>query len=145
MTRRWATSFGGGIYGKPDWRLLAHLPVLSPEYTTEEALAAWDMQGWMGDEVFRPARYDLRRIGPEFEVPLFFFHGRHDATPPLSNVREYFEWVEGPSKDLVIFERSAHVPFIEEPGRFLGALLERVLPLTQGAGPQGPSGGPPNI
>jgi pimeloyl-ACP methyl ester carboxylesterase len=34
---------------------------------------------------------------------------------------------------LVTFERSAHFPMFEEPGRFLQALLQHVLPHTEGA------------
>jgi hypothetical protein len=37
-----------------------------------------------------------------------------------------------PSKRFVTFERSAHFPMFEEPGRFLKALIEVVLPLAGG-------------
>jgi pimeloyl-ACP methyl ester carboxylesterase len=40
-----------------------------------------------------------------------------------------------PHKALVTFERSSHFPMLEEPGRFLLALVEHVLPLTEGAPP----------
>lgn len=45
------------------------------------------------------------------------------------------ERLEAPLKRFVTLEHSAHVPFLEEPGRFLHALLTEVLPLaTKGAG-----------
>ena len=78
---------------------------------------------------------DLRELGPRFQVPFLLFHGRYDLTPPIDNARAYLDWVQAPLKRLVVFERSAHIPFIEEPGRFLGALLEHVLPLTEGPAP----------
>jgi hypothetical protein len=31
------------------------------------------------------------------------------------------------------FENSAHIPFVEEPGRFLAALLEHARPLAAGS------------
>jgi proline iminopeptidase len=80
----------------------------------------------------RWATLDLRELGPRFEVPVLLFQGRYDLTPPIENARAYFDWIEAPHKHFVTFERSAHIPFIEEPGRFFVALLEHVLPLTEG-------------
>jgi hypothetical protein len=43
---------------------------------------------------------------------------------------EYLQMLRAPSKKLVTFERSGHLPMIEEPGRFLMALVNDVLPMT---------------
>ncbi len=40
---------------------------------------------------------------------------------------------KAPSKALVTFERSSHFAMLEEPGRFLLALVQHVLPHTEGA------------
>lgn len=133
---QWANRFDGAWYGKEGWGLYADLPVLSPEYTFEEAVEAWDALLWLNNETDWLENgsdvLDLRDLGPRFQVPVLFFHGRFDLTPPIENAQAYFDWIEAPTKRLVTFERSAHIPFIEEPGRFLVALLEHVLPLTGG-------------
>lgn len=133
---KWANRFDGAWYGKSGWGLYANLPVLSPEYTFEEAVEAWGALIWLNNDIDWADNgsevLDLRDIGPRFQVPVYFFHGRFDLTPPIKNVQAYLDWIEAPKKRLVTFERSAHIPFIEEPGRFLIALLEHVLPLTEG-------------
>ena len=132
---RWANAFDGGWYGKRGWQMWTDLPVLAPEYTAEEAAAAADALVWLNSDsvYFDLGELDLRELGPQFEVPVLFFHGRYDLTPPIESARAYLDWIDAPHKRLVTFERSAHVPFMEEPGRFLVALLEHVLPLTHGA------------
>lgn len=131
----WANKFDGAWYGKEGWGLYADLPVLSPEYTFEDAVEAWDALLWLNNDAawLDKESLDLRNLGPRFQVPVLFFHGQFDLTPPIENAQAYLDWIRAPQKRFVTFERSAHIPFIEEPGRFLGALLEYVLPLTEGS------------
>jgi proline iminopeptidase len=133
----WANAFEGGWYGKGRraWALFSDLPFLAPEYSSEETVAAQGVIEWLLGVAWLDNEWpsmDLRDLGPHLEVPAFFFHGRYDLTPPIENAQTYFDWIQAPHKAFVTFERSAHVPFIEEPGRFLAALLEHVLPLTEG-------------
>ncbi len=134
ITGKWGNAFDGGWYGKVGWELYMKLPMLAPEYTAEDAVAWQDAQRWLHTDVdyFDVGGSDLRELGPRFEVPVLFFHGRYDLVPPIENVRSYLDWIEAPHKRLVTFERSAHIPFLEEPGRFFAALLEHVLPMTEG-------------
>lgn len=130
---KWMVKFNGGWYGKGGWDLYADLPKLAPEYTAGDVLAWGGAQPWLvSDGYFNIGARDLRDLGPRFQIPVFFFHGRYDLTPPIENVQAYIDWIEAPHKRLVIFERSAHIPFIEEPGRFFMALIEHILPLTEG-------------
>lgn len=132
----WANRFDGGWYGKGGWALYEDLPLLAPEYSQEATVAAWDAMRWLAGDIAwlnnRWTTLDLRELRPRFEVPVLLFHGRYDLTPPIENARAYFDGIEAPHKHFVTFERSAHIPFIEEPGRFFMALLEHVLPLTEG-------------
>jgi proline iminopeptidase len=131
---KWVGSLNGAWYGKEGWQLYNDLPVLAPEYTAEDKASWVGAQRWLNSEAdyFDVGKEDLRELGRRFHVPILIFHGRYDLTPPIENARAYFDWIEAPNKHLVTFERSAHIPFIEEPGRFLVALLEHVLPLTEG-------------
>jgi pimeloyl-ACP methyl ester carboxylesterase len=45
---------------------------------------------------------------------------------------EWFEMLEAPSKDLIVFEHSGHRPSFEEPAAFT-TLMDRVLEETYGS------------
>lgn len=44
--------------------------------------------------------------------------GRHDQVAPAAAIEKYAELLDAPSKQLVWFEHSAHMPHMEEPGKF---------------------------
>jgi pimeloyl-ACP methyl ester carboxylesterase len=73
---------------------------------------------------------DLFRMVPELKVPVFFFEGRFDHEVPSEVATRYFEALRAPSKELVWFERSAHMPQFEEPELFTRTMFEKVLPLA---------------
>ncbi|WP_353269158.1 alpha/beta hydrolase, partial [Gemmatimonas sp.] len=66
-------------------------------------------------------------------VPVVVIQGRHDLHTPYEPARVYIERMRAPSKSFVTLEWSAHVPMLEEPGRFLQELLNAVRPLTGAA------------
>lgn len=135
VVRKWARIHDGGWYGKDDWSAYFSLPLLSPAYTAEEATAARDGAAWVAWRLVTEGLfdYDLRDAGTEFEVPIVLIMGRLDLHTPYETARAYFDELDASHKRFVTFERSAHLPFLEQPGRFLVALLEHVLPLTEGA------------
>jgi pimeloyl-ACP methyl ester carboxylesterase len=55
---------------------------------------------------------------PAMRVPVFFMEGRHDWEVPSILAARYFDALRAPSKHLVWFERSAHLPNVEERERF---------------------------
>jgi pimeloyl-ACP methyl ester carboxylesterase len=61
---------------------------------------------------------DLFEQVPELRVPVFFMEGRHDWEVPSILAARYFEALRAPSKQLVWFENSAHLPNAEERARF---------------------------
>ena len=53
---------------------------------------------------------DFRRdFDPEYKVPFFVFHGKHDWQTPVSLVKPWFEEISAPHKAYVEFEDSAHI------------------------------------
>ena len=72
-------------------------------------------------------------IGSSFEVPIFFFSGRHDYQTPVTLSDQWFDNIEAPHKELVHFEESSHFIINEEPGKFLVELVNKVLPCAQQA------------
>ncbi|WP_211231327.1 alpha/beta fold hydrolase [Halonatronum saccharophilum] len=52
------------------------------------------------------------------EVPIYFLIGKKDYNTPFKLVEEYYELIEAPKKELIIFEDSAHTPFLKETSKF---------------------------
>ncbi len=67
--------------------------------------------------------YDLREQIGRVRGPAVVLHGRHDPMP-LAGSQEIAQLLGAP---LVVFEESGHVPYVEEPERFI-AVLDRFLP-----------------
>jgi proline-specific peptidase len=80
------------------------------EFTVTGTLKEWDV---------------IDRLG-ELDVPTLITSGRHDeCTPPL--VQPLADGI--PGAEWVLFEESAHMPYVEEPERYLevvGGFLDRV-------------------
>ena len=72
-----------------------------------------------------------RELGNTFDVPIFFFTGRHDWQTPVTLSDQWFSEIEAPHKELIHFEKSAHIVSAEEPGKFLMELINKVLPFSQ--------------
>ncbi len=73
---------------------------------------------------------DFRRDVPALEVPVFVVEGAHESPGRADLAREWFERLEAPQKELVVFDRSGHTPHFDEPGRFHEFLVDTVLPRT---------------
>jgi pimeloyl-ACP methyl ester carboxylesterase len=72
---------------------------------------------------------DLRSLGLDFSVPIFFFEGTQDFMAPLEPVEQYFEEISAPHKEFVQFEGSNHFLPLNRPDEFLKELCVRVRPL----------------
>ena len=71
------------------------------------------------------------QVGSSFKVPIFFFSGNHDWLTPVSLSDHWFSEISAPYKELIHFEESCHAAMNEEPGKFLIALVNKVLPYAQ--------------
>jgi pimeloyl-ACP methyl ester carboxylesterase len=68
------------------------------------------------------AKLDFRAFLRELEIPVLAMYGRHDPYYPV----ELAEWIAAqcPRGEHVIFEESAHYPFIEEKDRFAEVIAD---------------------
>ncbi|MGX4675905.1 alpha/beta fold hydrolase [SAR92 clade bacterium H246] len=69
-------------------------------------------------------------VGNRFDTPIFFFTGINDFHISHLHTDPWFEAIEAPYKEQVFFNRSACVPHQTEPGEFLLALVNKVLPMA---------------
>ena len=111
--------YGGELHGARSFWPILKAGLFAPEYTLSDALNV--KRG--ADLVARSMQYDLvpKPLEGEitdFDVPVFFFLGRHDYNTPSQLAADYLERLRAPLKGLVWFEDSAHFPFFEEPDRF---------------------------
>ena len=134
--RAFAIRFGSLAAYRPDARFYLRAPRLSPEYT------AADVKDWGKGSSFTvthlwPRMADISFLNVRrLDVPTIMLLGRHDITTPSPIVANWMERLSAPSKKVIWFEHSAHLPMIEEPGRVLEALLHHVLPHAPQAGLQ---------
>jgi pimeloyl-ACP methyl ester carboxylesterase len=77
---------------------------------------------------------DLRSQASNIKVPVYMVLGVHEARGRAVLADEWFDQLEAPSKERVVFEHSGHRPLFEEPALFT-ALMARVVDetLTDGA------------
>jgi pimeloyl-ACP methyl ester carboxylesterase len=73
---------------------------------------------------------DLRSLGLDFAVPIFFFEGTADTNTPIEPAEQYFKEITAPHKEFVRFEGANHFLPFNRPDEFLKELLARVRPLA---------------
>jgi pimeloyl-ACP methyl ester carboxylesterase len=73
---------------------------------------------------------DLASLGPDFHIPVFFFQGALDERTQAPLAREYFDSLQAPHKEFVLFEGAGHFTVLTERARFLQELRTRVRPFA---------------
>jgi len=132
--RRYVAQFGGEIHGSKigAMGIVARSLLRSREYGLVDRVNM--LKGTLGS--MRLLWPDLLKVNlfesvPELKVPVVMFAGRFDHEVPSEITARYFEALRAPSKELVWFEHSAHMPQFEEPELFTRMMVEKVLPLTR--------------
>ena len=119
-----AISYGGN-YDK-SFLELALIAFKAPEYTFIDYYLFLKGMKRGGAPLHRDGimtQYNYIESIPEIKVPVYFFIGRNDYNTPFQLVEEYFNQIEAPVKRMIVFEDSAHTPFISETEKFRSELL----------------------
>jgi pimeloyl-ACP methyl ester carboxylesterase len=69
---------------------------------------------------------DLASFGTSFSIPIFIFQGADDERAPTPLAKEYFEKIDAPHKEFVVFDGGGHFAVLSMPERFLRELVTRV-------------------
>jgi pimeloyl-ACP methyl ester carboxylesterase len=99
---------------------LAWIALRAPEYRLGDYLA-WINGSTRGSGPMweQTLKYNMFRDVPLLELPVYFFSGRNDYNTPLELVEEYYKALDAPlGKQLIIFDESAHTPFMGEVEKF---------------------------
>ena len=110
------------------------LAQLSPDYSDQEIRRIWDGNEFATAYLLPElVALDLTMTN-KLSVPLILFEGRHDRNVNSEVAATWFDTVKAPEKHLIWFERSAHMPMTEEPGKFLLSLVRCARPIAEKAG-----------
>ncbi len=123
VLRKMANQYDGGTdysFTKLGW-----LGMQSPEYRPQDFILF--LRGYLrGLSAMWEESLEFNAFSeaPRLEVPVYFLMGAKDLYTPVELVWEYYEFLDAPmGKELVIFEKSAHAPFLGEPEKFHQVLL----------------------
>ncbi len=116
----------GGSFDIPFSNLL-WISLKSPEYTFKDYLAWLNGSNrgsgkmWTEDEYIS---FNAIEKFPELDLPVYFFMGENDYNTPLEATKKYFQnLIASRGKQLIIFEDSAHTPFLAQPEKFVQELI----------------------
>lgn len=73
---------------------------------------------------------DFRETATDFEIPMFFAQGVHEADGRADLFAEWYPMIDAPIKELATFDTSGHRPLFEQPDEFVDFMLDTVLART---------------
>lgn len=138
--RRILGRYGGVIHAREGSAALNRAARLSPDYGDEDLAVVWEANELSVKRLF-PIIWengDLTDVR-SLRTPVILLSGRHDRNLNSEVAAEWLASLQAPSRTLIWFERSAHEPLSEEPGRALAALVEHALPIAQAVGDVAPA------
>ncbi|MFK5922357.1 MAG: alpha/beta hydrolase [Verrucomicrobiota bacterium] len=127
--RDWISKNGRIFYDRNNINNLSFVVLTAPEYTLFEKLKY--MNGLKKSRVllWTPDLFEVNffKDVPTLEVPVYFVSGKYDYITSDTLVREYFNFVQAPYKELIEFENSAHCAIFEEPLKFNQLMINKIL------------------
>ncbi len=102
------------IWKQEEYNLMDKINWVRGQYRSEKILGP----------VFR--KVNFKETAKNLKTPIYFIQGKHDWQTPTELVEEYFKILNAPLKKLFLFEKSAHVPIVEEKEKLL-KLLDEIL------------------
>ena len=71
---------------------------------------------------------DFRETATDFDVPMFFVQGAHEAGGRAELFDDWYPMIDAPIKDVDVLDTSGHRPLWEQPDEFVDYIVETVLP-----------------
>lgn len=130
VRNKWNSRFMESYYGHTGMTPILKKLLYSPDYSLRDLSYFINPPSldWADEEL---PKIDLRKLGYDFEVPMFFFNGGHEWQVAYPLTEEYFANITAPVKKYITFENSSHFPFISEPEKFATMLKRELLPLVK--------------
>lgn len=74
---------------------------------------------------------DFRESATQFEVPMFFVQGAHEAPGRAQLFEQWYPTIEAPLTDRIVLDTSGHRPMWEQPDEFVDYMVDTVLEQTR--------------
>jgi pimeloyl-ACP methyl ester carboxylesterase len=78
---------------------------------------------------------DLRKLGLDFELPMFFIQGAEDDLAVTALARRYFDRIHAPLKKFIVLPDTGHLAIFTDRKAFLGQLVKWVRPVALSESP----------
>ncbi|HEV7606257.1 MAG TPA: alpha/beta hydrolase [Steroidobacteraceae bacterium] len=128
--RKWRNDYQRKVATTPPLQL-----VRSPDYTSPQDLAddeaADDLSfahfNFVGTSMIGPMMdIDLKKLGPDFSVPVYVIHGAADLNAVPEIAREYVDWIKAPTKQFILVPGSGHADTPASLALLFGVLTQQV-------------------
>lgn len=131
VQRKWLDHFGGlqrEVNMTQEW--LKSI-ITRREYTLFDAYRYMQGANFSGRHLFDClTEVDLFHEVPELKIPVYLVSGKYDYITVSSLTERYYQRLEAPAKEYVLFEKSAHLPLFEERELFT-QLMVRIASETE--------------
>jgi len=130
--RKWLAELDGDTSWSGIWQMIKVF-YYAPEASVFDLLRFYDILKYSIDATWTEVTsLNLIEAVKELKMPTFFLLGRHDhcVMPDISS--EFIDALKAPSKQVVWFEESKHMPFMDEPDKFNKTMEELVRPSLDG-------------
>ncbi|WP_223620038.1 alpha/beta fold hydrolase [Lysobacter sp. ESA13C] len=138
LQRKWLGHYGGALRSLQGYDTVSAAVALAPEYSDAEIARIWEGNEFSEKRLLVEAMQRDYSSVQRLDCPVILFNGRDDYNVSSELAAEWFGRLQAPSKQLVWFERSAHVMFTEEPGKTLVSLVRYARPIAERAGDAAP-------
>ncbi|PRA09510.1 MULTISPECIES: alpha/beta fold hydrolase [unclassified Paenibacillus] len=99
--------------------------LLNPEYNGLDMIRFYTGMFSSQDILLKEAfDQNLPDIVDHLEIPTYFVTGKYDYMTTANAARDYFDVLDAPIKDFIVFNESAHYPQFEEKEKFVKWLNE---------------------
>lgn len=135
VLRKWLMQFNGYIYKdssviNPPNPISSIKPLLtSPDYTIKDVLNTFKgMSLAYSDEMISDiSKIDFFKIN-EIEIPVLFFHGRHDKVCNVNLMEQFFDQLNAPlGKNIIWLDNSAHFFYSDDAKKVEEIIIKSTL------------------
>lgn len=104
--------------------------ISSPEHKIRDIMDIFKGMSFSLDHLFSELiNFDFKKVGTQFELPVFIIHGDNDIITPTELAKLYYNEIEAPHKEFVLIKNAGHLACFARTDQFLEELLTRVRPL----------------
>lgn len=110
-------------------RTMAPIVLFAPDYSLCDIYYAVGYGDFAADRMYEEIKdYDARKLGTDFEVPMFVINGAQDTITPSELARPWFDTLRAPKKAFVSLAGGGHSALLTMSDELLEQLLIHVPP-----------------